>query len=140
MKIVAVVCNVVLLAITGLIVMTEGIPRETLYLILTLLPLSVPVLNLVALLRGRTTNQKQGSLENPLSGGTLLNRAAVLCNLVLLAFTGWAAVAQYPYREGSGVIPFALLMMFTPIISVAALLRGGRDKGAEQQGTMAHQQ
>ena len=48
---------------------------------------------------------------------------AILCNLVLVGFSGWAAIAQYPYPEGNSVIPFALLAVFTPIISAVTLLR-----------------
>ena len=140
MKIVAVACNVVLFAVTCFIVLTEGIPREAPYLILTLLPLSVPILSLVVLLRGGVTREGQRTRDDPSSGSTLINRVAVFFNLVLAAFSCWAAIAQYPYPEGSGVIPFALLMVFTPIISVVVLFRGGEGKGQEQQRTIADQQ
>jgi len=69
-----------------------------------------------------------------------MNRVAVVCNLVLVGFSCWAAVAQYPYPEGNGVIPFGLLMVFTPIISLVVLFRSRKRKMQEQQRTIAHQQ
>jgi hypothetical protein len=139
MKIVAVVCNVVLFAVTCSIVVTEGIPRKAPYLILTLLPLFVPILNMVVLPRGGMTREGVRTLDDGSPGGSFVNRVAVCCNLVLVALSCWAAITQYPYREGLGVIPFALLMVFTPIVSVVVLLRGGSGKGQQQQGTIAHQ-
>lgn len=140
MKIVAVVCNVILFVITCFIVLTEGIPRQAPYLILTLLPLLVPILSLVVLLRGGMTREGQRTRDDPSSGSTLINRVAVFCNLVFAAFSCWAATAQYPYPEGNSVIPFALLMVFTPILSSVVLFRGGKGKGQEQQRTATHQQ
>jgi hypothetical protein len=52
-------------------------------------------------------------------------RTAVLGNLLLLGAACWAAVAQYPYPEGNSVIPFAVLVVVTPILSLLALLGGG---------------
>jgi hypothetical protein len=52
----------------------------------------------------------------------------VLSNLVLLAFSSWAIVDQYPHPEDGGVIPYAVLVVVTPIISLVALL-GRREEG-----------
>jgi hypothetical protein len=65
---------------------------------------------------------------------------AVFCNFVLVGFSCWAAVAQYPYPEGNGVIPFGLLMVFTPIVSLVVLLGSRKRKMQEQQSTIAHRQ
>jgi len=140
MRIVAVVCNVVLFAFTCFVVLTEGIPREAPYLILTLLPLLVPIMSLFVLLRGGMTLQEQRTRDDPSSMSTLANRAAVVCNFVLVGFSCWAAVTQYPYLEGNGVIPFGLLMVFTPIISLAVLFGNGTRKMQEPRRTIAHQE
>jgi hypothetical protein len=118
MKIVAIVCNAFLFVITGSIALTEGIPGDFPYLVLTVLPLLVPILNVAEFFGGRMTRARQESLRS-----SLLNRVAVLGNIVLLAFSCWPAIAQYPYREGTSVIPFTLLMVFTPVVSVLVLVR-----------------
>jgi len=67
----------------------------------------------------------------------MLRILAVVCNVVLFAstcfivligFTCWAAVAQYSYPEGTSVIPFGVLMVFTPIISLVVFC-GSRKRG-----------
>lgn len=69
-----------------------------------------------------------------------MKTVAVVCNLVLAGFSCWAGVAQYPYPEGNGVIVFAVLMVFTPIVSVVVLLANIQGKEQEKQRTIAHQQ
>jgi len=126
MRTAALVCNVVLLAITGLIILTEGLPREGRYLVLTLLMLLIPLLSLVVLVRQRAAPPRPSAENAGPSANTLANRAAVMGNLLLFGASCWAAVAQYPYPEGNSVIPFAVLAVCTPILSLLALLRGGR--------------
>jgi hypothetical protein len=64
----------------------------------------------------------------------LTDRAAVLGNVVLLGAACWESVAQYPYPEGNSVIPFVALAVCTPILSLMALLRGGRRAMREDGG------
>jgi hypothetical protein len=54
---------------------------------------------------------------------------AVICNIVLLAFTCWAFVDQYPHPEEDGLIAFTVLMVLTPILSLAVLFRRGAGDG-----------
>jgi len=122
----ALVCNVVLLAITGLIILTEGLPGEGRYQVLTLLMLLIPLLTAAVLVRQRIALQRPNAGNAAASAITLGNRAAVLGNLLLFGASCWAAVVQYPYPEGNSVIPFAVLAVCTPILSLLALLRGGR--------------
>ena len=123
----AIVCNVVLFAITGVVLLTEGMPEASHFVVLTVLMLLVPLLTAVVLVRER--------LASP--AVTLVNRVAVLCNLVLLGASGWEAVAQYPYPEGNSVIPFALLAVCTPILSLMALLGGGKTAMRRERRTAA---
>jgi len=126
MRTAALVCNVILVATLCLDALTEGVPGQTLYLMFTVLALLVPILTFVVLLRGG-------------SARALITRVTVVCNLVLAALTCWAAIAHYPYPEGNGVIPFALLLLLTPIISAVVLLRSpGEPRG--QQQVLAHPQ
>jgi hypothetical protein len=102
-------------------------PGASHFVVLTLLMLLVPLLTAVVLVRER--------LASP--AVTLVNRVAVLCNLVLLGASGWEAVAQYPYPEGNSVIPFALLAVCTPILSLMALLGGGKTAMRRERRTAA---
>jgi len=122
----AIVCNVVLLATTGVIIVTEGVPRDTHYLVLTLLMLLVPILSAAVLVRERMAPQGPSTDDDGTSSTTLAHRAAVLCNLILFGASCWAVIAQYPYPEGNSVIPFAVMAVCTPVLSLIALLGGGR--------------
>lgn len=122
----AIVCNVVLFAITGIIILTEGVPREAYYQILTFLVLLVPLFSAVVLVRERIAPQGSSTDDDVSSTIRFTNRAAVLCNLVLVGASCWATVAQYPFPEGNSVIPFVILAICAPILSLMALLGGGR--------------
>jgi hypothetical protein len=137
METAAIVCNAVLFAVTGTIVLTEGVPGEARYLLLTLLVLLVPLLSAVVLVRGRMARPGQGAGNDGPSTVTLASRAAGLGNLGLLGASGWESVAQYPYPEGDSLIPFAVLAVGTPILSLIALLRGRRRavRGERRSGT-----
>ena len=125
MRTAAVVCNVVLLAITGVILLTEGVPRNTHYLVVTLLLILVPLLNTVVLVRKRMAPQKPSTDDRESAPITPMSCTAVLCNVVLFGASCWEGIAQYPYPEGNGVIPFVVLAVCTPILTVFAILRGG---------------
>jgi hypothetical protein len=120
----AVICNVLVFAATGLTVVTEGVPKQPRYLVLTLLMLLVPVLSTVVLVRKARTHRAQSPGEGGSSAMTLAERATVLCNVVVFGASCWAAVAQYPFAEGAGMIPFAMLVVGTPILTLLALLGG----------------
>ena len=126
MRTAAIVGNVVVFVAIGLILLTEGVPRDAWYLVFTFLVLLVPLLSAVVLVRSRVAPQPPSTDTDRLSTITLANRAAVLCNLVLFGALCWEIVAQYPYPEGNGLIPFAVLTVCAPILSLMALLGGGR--------------
>ena len=114
MKALTVLCNVVLAALSVMIVATEGFPKEPAYIALTALIVLVPIFTVFVMAR------------KPGSGGPNLPRVAILCNLLLLGLAAWAMIVQYPYPEGPSVIPFAVLAMLTPALSGAALGRATR--------------
>lgn len=116
----AVICNVLVFAVTGIIVLTEGVPKKPHYLVLTLLMLLVPAQSTVVLLRKAGAHRAKSPGDDGSSAKTLGEREAVLCNAVLGGASCWAAVAQYLYAEGSGVIPFAVLVVGTPLVTLLA--------------------
>jgi len=113
MKALALICNVLLFVVTSFVVATEGVPGRPAYAAFTMVMLLVPAFTAFILTR------------RPPDGGALTLRLAALCNLVLVGLVCWALVGQYPYPEGSGVIPFAGLALMAPILSLAASRRAG---------------
>jgi cytochrome bd-type quinol oxidase subunit 2 len=114
MKTLTILCNVALAAMSALEVVTEGLPAQPPQWALAALIVLVPVFTVFVITR------------KPGRGGGSLPGLAVLCNLVLLGVTCWAAVAQYPYPEGPGIVPFVALAILTPVLSLAALRRAVR--------------
>jgi hypothetical protein len=125
MRTAAIACNVVVFLIAGALVLTEGLPRDARYLALTFLVLLVPPLSAAVLVRDRIAARGPGTGSDGSSTRRLTERAAVPCNLVLLGASCWESVAQYPYPEGNSVIPFAVLTICAPILTLMARLGVG---------------
>ncbi len=110
MKALALGFNIVSLAFTLLVIAGEGLSTKTIDIPLTLLVIIIPILSIVALARPSTL---------PGSGTTTL-RLAAICNLVLLALV-CRAVIGHPNEPG--FVPYAVLMILTPLLSAVALFR-----------------
>ena len=137
MKTAAIICSVVLFAFTCVVLSTDGLPTQATYMAFTLWLLMTLILNVVVISRirsgeGRLWLQTPSTVAGGQGGadGSSPTRAfgrvvAAICNVVLLGFTGWAYVDQYPHPEEPGFTAFTVLMVMTPILSLAALVRGG---------------
>ena len=115
MRIAGIVCNLLVLGSTAMTVVTEGLPSQMGYLTLTLSVLLVSLLSAVALAWSRT------GIRLGTSAGKV-PEAIMLCNVLVCAACVWVAVSRYPYSEGNGIIPFAVLLVATPVLTVVALL------------------
>lgn len=113
MKPLALVCNVVSFLFTLLVIAGDGPATKTVYIVLMLLLLLIPILTLLALGRPQTFRAR----------ATAVLRFAALGNLVLLGFVCWALVDQHPHPNEPGFLPYAALMILTPILSAIVLLR-----------------
>jgi hypothetical protein len=102
------------------------VPDDARYLILTFLMLLVPLVTAVVLIRRRAIAPGPGRDDAGSLTVRLTNHATVLINLLLVGASCAAAVAQYPYPEGNGVIPFAVLAVCAPTLSLMALFDGKR--------------
>ncbi len=109
MKALAILFNAVLFVFTGLVVATDGMPRDLAYVVFTLLLMLVPVANVLVIGRAAATR---------------LQRTVGICNIVLLALIGLAIADQYPHPAEPGFNEYAVLVVLTPIVSAAVLLRG----------------
>ena len=133
MKIVAVICNIVLFAFTCLVLVTDGPPKGASYILFTLWLLLTLILSSVVISRSgardswlglqmkRKALEEQEKAVDLSSTSTVMSVVAIICNIILLGFTCWAFVDQYPHPEEDGVIAFAVLMVLTPILSLVVL-------------------
>jgi len=132
MKIVAIVSNIFMFAFTCIVLLTDGMPTNAAYIVFTLLLVLIPIFSLLVLSgSGVSDDAHKLAAERKPSGEAKrviafpsLRTAKILtiiCNIVLLGFACWAIVNQYPHPEEFGVIPYEILVMVTPILSVLAL-------------------
>ena len=137
MKTAAIICSVVLFAFTCVVLATDGLPTDSTYVVFNVWLLLTLILNVVVISRigandGRLWLQTPSTVAGGQGGadGSSPTRAfgrvvAAICNVVLLGFTGWAYVDQHPHPDEPGFTAFTVLMVITPILSLAALVRGG---------------
>jgi formate hydrogenlyase subunit 3/multisubunit Na+/H+ antiporter MnhD subunit len=141
MKIVAVICNIVLFGFTCLVLLVDGPPKGASYIVFTLWLLLTLILSSVVISRGgasdgwlglpmkRKALEEQKKTDDLSSTSTVIRIVAIICNIVLLGFTCWAFVDQYPHPEEDGLVAFTVLMVLTPILSLVVLFRGGAGHG-----------
>ena len=103
--------NLVWFLFTCLVLVTDGFPKEAVYVLFTLLHLSTPPLTGVVLFRS--------------SLSPIMRFAAIICNLALLGFLCWSLLGQPPHPTEEGFVAFVVISVVTPILSVLAILRGG---------------
>jgi hypothetical protein len=110
-KIATLALNLVLLAFTCAVLVTDGVSTEPAYLVLTLLVLLVPVLNLAVVFRGRSS--------------PAWRFATALCNAALLGMVCWALVDSYPHPREDGFVAYVVAVLLIPALSVAVIVRRG---------------
>ncbi len=109
MKIITLIFNIVLFVFTCFVLVTDGLPKETSYIIFTLWTFLILILNVVVISRNET------------SKNILL--AAIIGNIILVGLVCWAIADQYPHPMEPGVVEFGVLMVLTPILSLILYLR-----------------
>jgi hypothetical protein len=126
--------NIVLFGFTCLVLLTDGMSRQAVYILYTLLLLLVPILNLVVIFLGakrngwfsfdlkRKASEVKSKNDDFSYRGTILKTVTIISNTVLLGFSCWAFVSQYPHPNEDGFIAFVLLLLVTPILSSIAIL------------------
>ncbi len=120
----AIIFNVALVALTCLVLATDGAPREVLYVVFGILLLAVPVLS-AAVLVGRRLHLRDRAAD----ASPRMRRASqigVLCNVLLLGTACWALYDQYPHPDERGFSEYVVVILLTPILSIVALLSGGK--------------
>ena len=141
MRVAAVICNIVLFAFICLVLAVDGLPTEASYIVFTVWALMTLILSpavisrrgasdgwLGLLMKGKASEQQE-KVDGPSSTSTTMRTVAIICNVVFLAYFCWAFVDQYPHPEEEGFIPFAVLMVLTPILNLVALFCGGAGAG-----------
>jgi len=110
-KIATLALNLVLLAFTCAVLVTDGVSTEPADLVLTLLLLLVPVLNVVVIVRHRSS--------------PAWRFATALCNAALLGMVCWALVDSYPHPREDGFVAYVVAVLLIPVVSVVVILRRG---------------
>jgi len=141
MRSVAVICNIVLFAFICLVLAVDGLPTEASYIVFTVWALMTLILSPAVISRRgagdgwlglpakSTPSEEQRKIDDPSPPGTAVRTVTIICNIVFLAHFCWAFVDQYPHPEEEGFIPFAVLMVLTPILNLVALFCGGAGAG-----------
>lgn len=138
MKFMAVICNIVLFGFTCMVLVTDGPPERTAYVVFTVWSLLTLVLSAVAISCGGTGVGRRGPHMKKGASGEhkeigdasftvrVMRIAAIICNVVFFGFVCWALVDQYPHPKEDGLVAFVVLMISTPILNLAALFTSSR--------------
>lgn len=122
MRIIAVCCNAVLLGFTVFVTVTDGFPQKPAYILFWILLIAVPLLNVIGFFRRGRPNV------------WLTPAARIAANILLLGFSAWAVIDQYPHPEEPGVLEFTLVVLLTPILSIVAIVRDAAGRGGVSSG------
>jgi hypothetical protein len=139
MKILAIICNIILFGFICLVLVTDGLSGDIIYIVLNLWWMLTLIFNIVVLFRSGANDGwlnlqiKRKSMEGQKKNGELsltssvLRIVAIICNIIFIGFACWAFIDQYPHPKEYGLIAFAVLMILTPILSLVAFsLTGSR--------------
>ena len=124
MAIAALVLNVVLVAFTCLVLVTDGASREVPYIVFGSLLLVVPAFSSALLVQRRLHQSERVSEPSPAM--RRVGQIGVLCNVWLLATACWAIYDQYPHPDEQGFLPYVAVVLLTPVFSIVALLAGSK--------------
>ncbi len=115
MKTTALIADVVLFLFTFFVLLTDGFPKETAYIIFTVWILLTLILSSYIFSR------------NLSSIYPIFKTAAVIFNIVFIAFVFWSLADQYPHPEEPGFIPFIVLMIATPVLNLLVFIYSSKD-------------
>jgi len=137
MNFLAAIFNIVLFGFTCLVLITDGISKEVVYILFTILMLLVPILNIVMIIRQanqrwftfdikwQVSEEQLKKIINIFSKDVIINNLVILSNILLIGITCWAIVSQYPHPMEDGYIIYVLIVFLTPILSSVAIFRNG---------------
>ncbi len=141
MKIAAIICNIVLFLFTCFVCVTDGFPRDAVYVVFTLWHLFTLVFSAVVIFRigtsegwrglrmNRKVLEEQRKTDGPSSASRNLRIAAIVCNTVFIGFVCWALADQPNHPKEPGFIEYVVLMLLTPILNLVVLFCSGTNGG-----------
>jgi hypothetical protein len=151
MKIAVIILNIVLVLFTLMVSLTDGTPTQTSYIIFSIFLFLVPLLNVVVIYRlgmrygwlgfkaKQTAFNGQDNVNRISSNDSILKIAPIICNVILLGFTIWALIDQYPHPSEPGLVEYELVVLFTPILSAVVIWlskTGGGPQGFQIKGAV----
>jgi hypothetical protein len=148
MKIVTIISNIMLMGLTFLLLLFEGISKEAAYLVFTLLLLLVIILNIVLVFRGRVSYkwliskmknkalEEQREVDDLSSNYPIMKIIAVTFNIALIGFACWVIISQYPQPKEYGVFVYELLIVLTLLLSLITILISRENKSEDMKRTI----
>jgi hypothetical protein len=143
MKILTIICNIVLLGLACLGLLTNGISQNVVFTFLLLL---IPVLNIVLMFGSRVNysrlmfnvkikaSEKKEEVDNLSSFYLFMKIVAIVLNVVLIGFVCWIYVIQH--LVGSLNLFFALFVILTPVLSVITITISSANKFKDMKRTL----
>ncbi len=143
MKILTIICNIVLLGLTILGLLTNGISQNAVF---TFLLLTIPILNVVFMFGSEanysrsTVNVKIKATEKQKEVGSLssiypfLKIIAVILNMVLIGFICLTFLNQHP--TGSLIFLFVLFVILIPVLSLITITVSRANKFKDVKRTL----
>jgi hypothetical protein len=135
MRIAVVILNLVAFLFISFVLVTDGPPdpgADTVFAVLSLLTKVFSVLMILltrdggrwlgSCVRAKALVEHQRINRSTLVISSLVTLAMV-CNIVVIGFACWHLAGQYNHPAETGAIPLVLLMVLTPLLSLAVLLR-----------------
>jgi uncharacterized membrane protein YhaH (DUF805 family) len=122
MRTAAVIGNIVLFGFTCFVLITDGPPVGTAYVIFAIWSLLTLLLSAAVISRRGAADERSGRK------GLFLRIAAIIGNIVFFGFVCWALVDQYPHPKEEGVVAFVVLMISIPIINLGMLIHSSLNR------------
>jgi hypothetical protein len=143
MKILTINCNIVLLGLACLGLLTNATPQNV---VITFLLLLVPILNIVLMFGSRVnysrltfnvkfkTSEEQKEVDNLSSIYLFMKIVAIILNVVLIGFICWTFISQHP--GGSLILFLALFVILTPVLSLITITISRTNKFTDIKRTL----
>lgn len=112
-----------------MVIITDGMATELIYVIYSLFLLMIPVLNIWSFITFRKQSEWNGFSKNGktligklVSSDNGLTKLVIAGNIVMIGFSAWAVYDQYPHPREEGYILYLIFIFLTPIVSIISHL------------------
>jgi hypothetical protein len=116
-----------------MVMLTDGLSKQVVYNIFAFLLLLVPLFSVIVIFNcaardgwlnfrlKRKEGDEQTNTESNCTQIIKMKMVAFICNIVLIVFSIWAIVDQYPHPDEEGYVPYLVFVFLTPVFSSITL-------------------